>query len=48
MHNLIPVCRFILQEDLDAPQFMEERLEQLIELDEVRTEAQKQNENLQL
>jgi hypothetical protein len=34
--NLFPVHKFILQEDLDILEPMEERIEQLEELDEIR------------
>lgn len=47
MHNLLPVYKFILQEDMDIPEPMEERMEQLEELDEIRSQAQEKNMNIQ-
>lgn len=43
MHNLLPIHKFIIKEGLDMPELMEERIEQLAELDEVRLEGQRQN-----
>jgi len=39
IHNLLPIYKFILQEDIDVPEPMEERIEQLAELDEIRNQA---------
>lgn len=43
MNNLLPMHKFMIKEGLDIPEPMEERIEQLAELDEVRDESQNQN-----
>lgn len=47
LQNLLLVYNFILQEDLNILDPMEERMEQLAKLDEIRRMAQNQNEKLQ-
>lgn len=47
MKNLLPVYKFILQKDLYILEPMEDRMEQLEKLDEVRNLAQECNEKTQ-
>jgi len=47
LENILPVYKFVLWEDLNMPEPMEERLEHLAELDETRRLAQRQNVKLQ-
>jgi hypothetical protein len=47
LSNLLPVHRFLLEEDLDDPEPMMERMNQLMELDEIRAEAHKKNLKMQ-
>lgn len=47
MQNLLPAYKFILQEDLDILEPMEDRMEQLVELDEIRRLAQEQNTQIE-
>lgn len=44
MHNLLLIYKFILKEGMDIPEPMEERMEKLAKLDEIRTWAQKRIE----
>ncbi|XP_059067494.1 uncharacterized protein LOC131858312 [Cryptomeria japonica] len=39
--NLLPIHRFMIQEEINAEDPLQERLVQLVELDEIRTEAQR-------
>ncbi|XP_059073218.1 uncharacterized protein LOC131874027 [Cryptomeria japonica] len=43
LDNLLPVHRFMIQEGIDVEDPLQERLIQLVELDEIKMEAQKQN-----
>lgn len=43
LDNLLPVHKFIIQEEIDIEDPLQERLVQLIELDEIRTKSQKKN-----
>ena len=47
LNNLLPVYKFVTEEQLEDVNFMENRLNALIELDEVRRLAQEQNINKQ-
>ncbi|XP_059068336.1 uncharacterized protein LOC131858882 [Cryptomeria japonica] len=47
MHNLLSMHGFIVKEGLDVLEPMKERMEQLVELDEVKLEAQKKNIKIQ-
>lgn len=47
LDHLLPIHRFMIQEEIDAEDPLQESLIQLVELDEVRPEAQRQNIKVQ-
>jgi len=46
MHNLLLVYKFIMQENGEVLEPIKERMEQLIELDEIKDQEQQQNKRL--